>query len=164
MKKTVTTHTFQLVHVCTELPFEQVTASLQASLGEKRAAAGLIGATSLEDFQNRVETSKGPSDFMHFIEFNHGNWLQLFSDTPSPRAVVYVLGNPLIAHTMVKHDMRAALNVPYRLLVLQQGNGTDILYHLPSSLIALDSSEELKAAAGVLDEKLEQLVANITSV
>jgi uncharacterized protein (DUF302 family) len=100
----------------------------------------------------------------YFNEFNHGAWLQLFAN--SPRVVVYVLGNPLVAQTMLQHDLHGAYNIPPRLLVLEKadGTGTEVIYHLPSSVIALGDNEKLRAAAQALDSKLEALVESITAV
>lgn len=64
--------------------------------------------------------------------------------------------------------MRAGLSVPVELLVtesMDEGNGgVDLVYHLPSALIAAGGGNtELKAAAQNLDEKLRKLVLQIAS-
>jgi uncharacterized protein (DUF302 family) len=78
-----------------------------------------------------------------------------------------LLGNPLIAITMLKHDMKAGLSVPVELLVTESDEGdggVDLVYHLPSTLIAAGSrNTELMAAAQKLDEKLQRLVTQIAS-
>ncbi|KAJ7744502.1 hypothetical protein DFH07DRAFT_834543 [Mycena maculata] len=122
------------------------------------------GSTSKEELQTRVDSAVGPSGFLFFNEYNHGAWLQFFSSTP--RVVVYVIGNPLIAQTMFQHDLRGAFNIPPRLLVLEKadGTGTEVRYHLPSSVMVLDDNAKLRAAAEALDIKLESLVERITAV
>lgn len=84
-------------------------------------------------------------------------------DPSTPRTVVYTLGNPSIAQTMLRHDMRAAYNIPPRLLIRERVDtpGTELVYHLPSSVVVLDDNDELRAAAELLDEKLEQLVTKV---
>ncbi|KAF8195960.1 hypothetical protein K438DRAFT_1719356 [Mycena galopus ATCC 62051] len=166
MTKTVTSHNLQLVTFSTTLAFSEVTSRLDAQIGKERAAVLpelTGGATSKEALETHVNSRVGPSGFLYFNEFNHGAWFQLFSS--SARAIVYVLGNPLIAQTMLQHDLRAGLNIPPRLLVLEKadGTGTDVVYHLPSSVIALGNNGKLKAAAEVLDGKLEALVESITA-
>lgn len=51
-----------------------------------------------------------------------------------------ILGNPLIAQTMLQHESRAGLFVPVEILVQElaesEGGGTFIIYDLPSSSIA----------------------------
>jgi uncharacterized protein (DUF302 family) len=76
-----------------------------------------------------------------------------------------ILGNPLIAITMLKHDMTAGLAVPVELLVLEKKEGgVDIIYQLPSALIAgLNRDEELVKAVEILDGKLEGLVRDVAS-
>jgi len=61
---------------------------------------------------------------------------------------------------MLQHDILAGLNVPTNLIVLAKegGQGTTIVYDLPSSLIAVGGTEEMKKAAQGLDAKLEALV------
>ncbi|KAJ7667963.1 hypothetical protein DFH06DRAFT_1184073, partial [Mycena polygramma] len=166
MSKTVISHTLQIVTFSTALPFAQVISRLdeQIAKGKAPGAAGLRRATSKEELEVTVNELVGPSGFLYFNEYNHGSWLQLFSS--SPQVIVYVLGNPLIAQTMLQYDLRGAYNIPPRLLVLEKsdGTGTDVLYHLPSSVMVLSHNEKLKAAAEVLDKKLEALVKRITAV
>jgi uncharacterized protein (DUF302 family) len=76
-----------------------------------------------------------------------------------------ILGNPLIAITMLRHDMKAGLFVPVELLVVEvnaEGGGVDLVYHLPSALISDGNNPNLEAAAQKLDEKLEKLVRRIS--
>jgi uncharacterized protein (DUF302 family) len=76
-----------------------------------------------------------------------------------------ILGNPLIAITMLKHDLTAGLAVPVELLVLEKKDGSvDLVYQLPSALVAgLNRDEELVKAAETLDAKLAVLVQFIAS-
>ncbi|KAJ7276338.1 hypothetical protein B0H12DRAFT_1084863 [Mycena haematopus] len=165
MTKTITSHNLQIVTFSTALSFPEVTSRLDAQIGKGNALVPELmrGATSKEALETQVDSRVGPSGFLYFNEFNHGAWLQLFSS--SPRVVVYVLGNPLIAQTFLQHDLRGALNIPPRLLVLEKadGTGTDVVYHLPSSVIALDGNEKVRVAAEGLDGKLEALVESITA-
>ena len=87
-------------------------------------------------------------------------------DENVPTATVYTIGNPVIAETMMRHDLRAALNIPPRLLILEKadGRGTDIIYHLPSSVMALGDNTALKAAAQILDDKVERLLTKVTEL
>jgi len=82
------------------------------------------------------------------------------------RTVRWILGNPTLAVTMIRHDVNAGLFVPVELLLTEQseGRGASVLYVRPSSLIAVDTaSVELRAAVRVLDEKLSALVDDITA-
>lgn len=77
-----------------------------------------------------------------------------------------MLGNPLIAITMLKHDRAAGLAVPVELLLLENEDraSTTVLYQLPSALIArINTEPELVKAAEALDEKLDALVQYIVA-
>lgn len=138
-------------------------------------------------FREGVEAVLGPHGFMFFAEIDHGNWIQLFmpssndsgAEENKKSAVArqckrIILGNPLIAMTMLQHDLNAGLAVPVELLLVEQDeeeeeegegekkSGTRILYQLPSALIArVNTNPELREAAEKLDEKLEALVKHV---
>jgi len=64
---------------------------------------------------------------------------------------------------MIQHDLTAGLSVPIQMLVQEKseedGGGCDLVYFLPSALIAGERGDrELEKAAKVLDEKLATLV------
>lgn len=64
---------------------------------------------------------------------------------------------------MLQYDLTAGLFVPVELLVRERsagdGGGVDLVWVLPSSLIAgVGENEDLLKAAKVLDEKLKALV------
>jgi uncharacterized protein (DUF302 family) len=82
-----------------------------------------------------------------------------------PVAVVYTIGNPLIAQTVMQQDIRAGCMVPLRLMILEKANGTgtNVIYHLPSSMMALTNNLDLKAVLQGLDEKLENLVSSVSA-
>ncbi|KAK7061669.1 TT1751-like protein [Favolaschia claudopus] len=168
MAKTVTLHTLQIVTFSTTLSFAEVISRLDNQIGKETTRGIPVSVTravtSKEDLEAQVNNFVGPSGFGYFNEFNHGRWLQLYS--VSTQAVVYVVGNPLIAQSMLQHDLHGALNIPPRLLVLekQDSAGTEVIYHLPSSVIALNDDPKLKAAAEGLDSKLQALVESITAV
>jgi uncharacterized protein (DUF302 family) len=96
---------------------------------------------------------------MLFAEFDHGGRLPKFGI--DRRTVRWVLGNPLIAITMIRHDITAGLFAPVEILVTeaQGGSGTTIAYVHPSSLMVVTENPPLLDAAKVLDEKLDALIA-----
>lgn len=97
---------------------------------------------------------------------SHSEWLTTYfgGQRKFLEAHVYTIGNPLIAQTMLQHDLTAGLHVPPKLLVLELegGKGTSILYDLPSSVILAGKEDaDLKKAAGKLDEKFEDMVRKV---
>jgi len=103
-------------------------------------------------------------DFILFYEIDHGAWLPAFGIRR--RATRWIFGNPLIAITMLRHDIRAGLFAPVELLLFEpdSGNGSTVIYDLPSSLMVVDDSPELLSAALVLDAKLQDVVSRATGV
>jgi uncharacterized protein (DUF302 family) len=82
--------------------------------------------------------------------------------------VSYVIGNPLIAQTILQNNRFAALNVPLTLLVAEmpERNGTIVAYHLPSSVMTQPDGGNAPTFTNqvkLLDEKLEKLVARVTA-
>jgi uncharacterized protein (DUF302 family) len=118
-----------------------------------------------DDFVEYVSRSVGPSGFVQFHDFNHGPWIKLFNVGDGLRLQRFVLGNPLIAITMIQHDLYSGLFVPVELLLKEtHAGGTEVVYVLPSSLIAgINPDQQLQAAAIELDRKLDMLVTGITA-
>jgi hypothetical protein len=77
---------------------------------------------------------------MLFHEIDHGGWLPRFGI--NRRVVRWILGNPLIAITMICHDIRAGLFAPPEVPVTEKdrGPGTTITYVRPSSLIFIEAN------------------------
>lgn len=80
-------------------------------------------------------------------------------------AAVYTIGNPLVAQGILLYDVRAGYNIPPRLMILEKadGIGTNVIYHLPSSVMVLTDDPRLKAAAEDLDAKLEKMITEVLS-
>ncbi|PFH51462.1 hypothetical protein AMATHDRAFT_59249 [Amanita thiersii Skay4041] len=166
MSKTITTFTAQLVTFESALPFKDVVTRLDKALnkeGSKQIVPRMGASTSRTEIENLINGICKDNDFLYFLELNHHKWLNIFEGNDNPAAVLYIIGNPLIAQTIIKHDIRAAYNIPPRLLVLEKPDrsGTKLVYHLPSSVMALTDNPELKAAVAILDQKLEDFVKSV---
>ncbi|MEH3143296.1 MAG: DUF302 domain-containing protein [Mycobacterium kyogaense] len=143
--------------------YDDLVAALLADIGEQPVPITEIGAAGgdWQAYRDRVEPYVGPSGFMLFALLDHGAWI---TKAGVERKVLRViLGNPLIAITMVRHDQTAALFVPVEVLVLDEDGGSSLTYVRPSSLMLVESNAELRAAAVALDEKLAALAAKVTS-
>ncbi|TVY40516.1 hypothetical protein LOCC1_G005340 [Lachnellula occidentalis] len=117
--------------------------------------------TSKEEFIAQVEKTVGSKGFMIFMEIDHSAWLPLYGVGSGLQLKRIMLGNPLIAITMLEHDLRAGLAVSVELLVreLENGRGTDVSWQVPSTLVCGGNGDvKLVEAARVLDRKLEELV------
>ncbi|KAH6679113.1 hypothetical protein B0J14DRAFT_580041 [Halenospora varia] len=173
---TQTTYPFTATHTTLHTPhsFQTVMSKLYSSIGspsdvgkwqEVSKNITSYDEASREAFVKEIEKSVGPHGFMIFLEINHGYWTPLFLPSqPRLQCRRIILGNPLIAITMLKHDINAGLFVPVEMLVREmEGGGCEVGYVVPSSLIVGSScagegeKEELRQAAEVLDGKLEAL-------
>ena len=117
------------------------------------------------DFSSRVEDRYvGASGFMLFAEIDHGGWLPRFGI--NQRVVRLILGNPLYAITMIRHDITAGLFAPVELLVAEKSDrrGTIVTYVRPSSLMVIEDNVPLLEAARALDAKMAALVAETMDV
>ncbi|KAF9075898.1 hypothetical protein BDP27DRAFT_1415058 [Rhodocollybia butyracea] len=166
MSKTVTPFSGQMVTFSTSVPFAEVTARLESAIYKPVASTELFpmfrAAKSKEDIEKGLEKIIGNDDFVYFLQLPL-NWINFYKPGTGS-VVVYVVGNPVIAQTMMVHDIRVSFNIPPRVLVCErEGGGTEVHYHLPSAVYAIVDNPELKAAAEALDEKLEVLIRKVTS-
>ena len=101
-------------------PFDAVVAAFDAAVGaidNEAFRSEVKASTNTEDFERRIGAFEGPSGFMCFMQIDHGAWLATIGI--SARAKLYILGNPLIARTMLRHDIGAGLNVPLRVMIYE---------------------------------------------
>jgi len=140
--------------------FEAVVAAFEAELGSVEGGdiipREVAAATSRADFETRIRAYEGRSGFMRFLTNDHGDWLSRMGVEAKIRS--YIIGNPLIAQTMIAHDPAVGLNVPIRVLIYQTPSGEVRLgYDLPSSLMSRLHNDDVFAAALKLDAKLRAL-------
>jgi len=147
-------------------PFEEVVSAFESAVGsvEDTGFPALLAATkSAEEFETRVRSREGTSGFVRFFTADHGAWLARIG--LNAKARMYTIGNPLIARTMLEHDIAAGLNVPVRLMIYEDAASrtTRLTYDLPSSLMSGLQNEKVTAAAKKLDAKLIALAVHATS-
>jgi uncharacterized protein (DUF302 family) len=151
------------IEVDTSTSFGEVLSRLRELMGDANVpevvALAKEAITEAEYVRIVEERFVGESGFMLFYEIDHGGWLSRFG--VNRRVVRWILGNPLIAVTMIRHDITAGLFAPVEILVAENedGQGTKITYVRPSSLMLIEESPPLREAATALDEKLAALVA-----
>lgn len=144
--------------------YENLVAALLADIGEKPIPINDIAKQTdgWQSYQERVESHVGHSGFMLFGLVDHGAWITKAGI--DRKAVRVILGNPLIAITMLRHDVTAGLFAPVELLLADEGEGrSSLIYLKPSSLMVVDDNPELLSAATVLDSKLAALAAKATA-
>jgi uncharacterized protein (DUF302 family) len=144
--------------------FDEVLATLWTAVGD--ATRGELGAAvrdcgTQESFARRMQEVAGDSGFMLFFEMDHGAWLKTFG--VRRKIVRWVFGNPIIAYTMLRHDVAAGLFAPIEFVLIENesGHGSTLTYDLPSSLMVIDDNPPLLEAAKALDRKLVELVERV---
>lgn len=143
--------------------YDELVAALLADIGEKPVPIDDIVGTvdSWESYRQEVQRHVGPSGFMLFGLFNHGGWITKAGI--DRKALRVILGNPLIAITMLRHDVTAGLFAPVELLVVEEDNDrSSLIYVKPSSLMVVEPNLELLNAAEELDAKLASLATKVT--
>jgi uncharacterized protein (DUF302 family) len=152
--------TVAVVHVRVETgkSFAEVTEGLIRQLGRFDAAGLPSLLAQPQEARRKLEAMAGPSGLMLFTTADHGALLSLLGQ--SRKAVQYVVGNPLIALEMTRHDLAAGLYAPLRLLVYENADGQTCLeYDRPSSLFGQFHDDRIDAVDAGLDRKLEDLIA-----
>jgi uncharacterized protein (DUF302 family) len=118
-------------------------------------------ATDRTDFEKRINDVVGSSGFTRFATFDHGTWAGF--EGHRHKLIMYVIGNPLIAITMIQHDIEAGLDVPVRVAIYQASKGeTRFVYNKPSTLMSRLKNTELHEAALKLDAKMLALAETST--
>lgn len=148
-----------------ERSFDAVIAAFEAAVGpgDGETFQSIVDkSTSTEDFTARVRAAEGSSGFILFLKVDHSSWLARVGI--GGRATMYTIGNPLIAQTMIRHNIEVGLNVPVRVLIYEDAASKTgrVGYDLPSSLMARLKNAEVTAAAKLLDEKLAALASHST--
>ncbi|MGO8719528.1 MAG: DUF302 domain-containing protein [Acidobacteriaceae bacterium] len=159
--------TSTLVHqeFSSERTFDAVVTAFEAAVGPgngKTFQSVVDQASSADNFADRIRAAEGSSGFILFLKVEHSPWLARVGI--QGRATMYTIGNPLIAQTMIRHDIQVGLNVPVRVLVYEDAAAKTgrIGYDLPSSLMARLKNEQITTAAKLLDDKLATLALHCT--
>jgi uncharacterized protein (DUF302 family) len=156
---------FQTVHVQLALKsrYEQFSHQLEQTLNslEMNWADQLL--TNPDAVRFHAEQLQGDAGLMIFGKQESGGLLNL--DGTPKRAAQYLIGNPLVALSMVRHDFRAALYAPIRVLFYEdETNQLYAEYDLPSSQFGQFGNEEIRAIAEKLDKKLEDVILKADNI
>jgi uncharacterized protein (DUF302 family) len=140
--------------------YDELVTALLDDIGHQPVPITDLGGRDWASFERTFESYEGPSGFMLFALIDHGSWLP--NAGIERRALRVILGNPLIAITMLRHDVTAGLFAPVELLILDEPDGSSLTYVKPSSLMVVQPNPELLSAAEQLDAKLAALASKVT--
>jgi uncharacterized protein (DUF302 family) len=153
------------IRIDSDKAYEQVVAALLSEIGENPEPITDLPAVFFQDwasFAAEITRHLGSSEFMLMHLIDHGGWLETAGI--NRKALRAILGNPLIAVTMLRHDLTAGLFAPVELLILEEDdNRSSVTYIRPSSLMVVDDNPPLRAAALILDEKLAALAGRVAA-
>jgi uncharacterized protein (DUF302 family) len=154
-------HKVEVRHISLEVKagFESFTQKVEESLGRFEPALLKGIGTDPAAAAQRLKAAEGEEGLMLFNIQDHGALLNIFG---APRkAKQYVVGNPLIAATMTRHDIRAALYAPLRVLVYEAADHTTrVEFDQPSSLFGQFDNADVTKVGKSLDTKLANLIKN----
>ena len=156
----ISTSTVQMLHRSIDIDagFEHFTAALEKVLGHAPSDFQTDFIARPQVAEDRIKAAEGAERLMIFAVFDHGAALNIVN--ARTKAKQYLIGNPLTAISMTRHDIRAALYAPLRVLVRERGvTNTIVEYDQPSSLFGQFGSDGVTQVALTLDAGLERVLA-----
>lgn len=152
-------HGMTRVDIDTGIPFEQFIAALedaappvdQTTLERIRAAGG-----NWDDVR-AAAAANAPHDLMTYAKIDTRGFFAIAGhQTP---AIEYLIGNHVIAETMFRHDPKALLYAPLRMLVHGDADGNAIFtMDQPGPAFGSLGSAEVAAVGADLDRKVANLL------
>ncbi len=129
----------------------------------------LVGSPSLKAIEDAVTNNvaeaaitamEGKSHFMILGQLDMGAAVPSLK-AKNLRAIQYLIGNPLYADKMIRHNIEVGLYVPLRVFIAEESTGTIFNYDLPSSLLGQWQNAEIASTAKELDLLLDKLSDNV---
>jgi uncharacterized protein (DUF302 family) len=122
--------------------------------------ARLAGKVKLKSY---LDSIAGELGLMILGTVPHGRLYQLLGDGP-PRAQMFLIGNPLIALTMMRVHAEAGVYAPLRVMFSGDGpSRTMITYDRPSKMFGQWQKPLFQQTGQVLDQKMETLVRRLAA-
>ena len=108
------------VSTVSQRPFEDVVSRLSASIGRPDICEfhlAVASAKTLDDLENLVQGAVGSSNLLEFARFDMGDVLRKERGGQGPKALRFVVGNPLIMKEMAKVVPDAGSYAPVTILI-----------------------------------------------
>jgi uncharacterized protein (DUF302 family) len=139
-----------------ERTYEEFTGRLEQILG--RFVASRLQGLTPDAAAETLKSMEGEQGFMIINIFDHGADLLMVGQ--HRKAKQYLIGNPLVAIQLTRHDIRAALYAPLRVLVFESDSGRTVVeFDKSSTLFGQFGRSEVTAGAVESDGKLERIIA-----
>jgi uncharacterized protein (DUF302 family) len=149
------------VSLVSSRPFAQVVAALEAAIGHpdmRELWKKIAASSSWQEVEHAIHAVIGPSGFMEFTRFDHGQFLHKAQGAGAPRILRVVLGNPLIMKRMAEHVPDAGSYAPVTILIDERQDGVHISYDRMASFLAPYANLAALHVARELDAKVEALL------
>jgi uncharacterized protein (DUF302 family) len=151
--------------------FDDVLASIDAAIGHPEMHAfwkEIAAASTHPEVEEIIHRALGPSGFMEFTRFDHGQFLKkarssvspsaAAKPSPTPKIIRIVLGNPLIMMAMATHVHDAGSYAPVTLLIDEHDGRVRLSYDTMTSFLAGYEQPDALRVARELDAKVEALM------
>jgi uncharacterized protein (DUF302 family) len=152
-------HEMTRVDIATGMPFDKFVAALeQAAPPVDRAAFAKI-AESGGDWDDVLAAAakNAPNELMVYAKIDATELFSLAGHRT--RAIEYLIGNHVIAETMFRHDAKALLYAPLRMLVYTDGDGNAIFtMDQPGPAFGSLGIDEVSKVGKGLDRKVVNLL------
>jgi uncharacterized protein (DUF302 family) len=145
-------------------PFDAVAAALRAAVGRPDMAEfnRTIGnAQSFGELEESIRKAVSDIGLMLFLELDLGAFLRKESGLDAPKALRFLIGNPLIMKEMVKHVPDAGSYAPVTILLDERRDGVHLTYDKMASLLAPYGNADALAVARDLDSKVVSLLQRV---
>ena len=143
--------------VVVAIEFEKFISTFESLLGKYDSTVADQIRKDPQVADRLLQAMEGEQNLMIFWKLNHGGLFSLIGQ--SCNAMRYTIGNPRIALQMTRHDIRAALYVPFNILVIENDGGSvRVEYDLPSSLLGQFDNPDILQIATQLDQKIKGLL------
>jgi uncharacterized protein (DUF302 family) len=116
----------------------------------------VLGGASWSEVQAAVDARAGPTGLVALSRLDQGALLSLEGELLE--ATLYLVGNPIIAREVTRHEPAAALYAPFRVAVYRDPAGVHIAYDKPSSVFTSLGSSGIDVIAVGLDDKIRTVV------
>jgi len=160
-ERTLTRVPVERVTIVSKKPFESVIAKFDAQVGHPNMAdfaKASAAAKTYAELKDVVKSAVGPADLMVFLRLDIGGVVRKQSGAVQPKAVRYVVGNPLIMQEMAKRVIDAGSYAPVTILIDERRDGVHLSYDTMTSLLTPYGNAEALAVAHDLDAKVEKLM------
>ena len=152
-------HEMTRVDIATGVPFDQFVAALEKAAPPVDRAAFAKIAESGGDWDDVLAAAakNAPNELMVYAKIDT---IELFSLAGHrTRAIEYLIGNHVIAETMFRHDAKALLYAPLRMLVYTDGDGNAIFtMDQPGPAFGSLGIDEVAKVGEGLDRKVVNLL------